>query len=306
MHLSQKPILLLLLTLLLLGGILIWRTWIYRGELTIISPAPFTLQIKTGKQLRGEILSCNELECTYKLPARTYRLTIQPENYEVFTQEVKILWNQNHTLEFEPQKVPQLIAIEKSVSNHEESALQKNYFFEETGQLFLKKDNGNVFLADFSFLDTTAAQIIPDPYVERAFVLLESFLFEVDVQKKQKFEILSFPEAPGRITLHPLQKNMLLLGKDDEISLFFLENRTSFTLSEVKNPNLVCQNPENSEEIFFAIQDANWHIKRTSLPFETSEGVASYPFDSAIENIECEKESSLMLHTKEESFRLEF
>lgn len=306
---EKKKILSFLLILLAIGGILSWRIWGYRTTILITSSAPFTATFQTEKRIQGETFTCEKSECEFPITPGEYALRIESEGYFSKDTKVEISWISENKIVMPLQKIPSLIPLSEKPASWAKKDVNEEFFLDLTGKLFRKGETENILIAEFppeereelKFLGRTPAKL---------FVLHPQEVYEVDISGKRKYKISSSPEGEILTDGKILSENLLLLEKESglekEVFFFSPTDRKSSPFPERITLNHICQNPENSNELFFTKKEQQWLFQKYEKNTGSITGIAGYDFENPVQEIFCETSNLLGIETEKESFRLSF
>ena len=221
---SKHPILVLILTILIAIGIIVWGVFFNQATLTVTSDlTPY--QVVLGSQ----ITDCQDSPCQLTVKPKRYKVDVTKTGYTTLSQELNIDRGDKLTIKYEPLLLPRLKPIEEAPEPIESGYFQINSVGEQL--LYLRTpDQGDIVVTTFKD-PLTDPSLRVSPNQNYALVWSETefppqyFLVDLPLKTKQSFE---FPDQEVPDDIKFLNARQVLISSDNQIRLFDLDSKENF------------------------------------------------------------------------------
>ncbi len=299
----------LLLASIVLIGLLIFRVWLNKGFVSFEGiKAPFEADFVGHARLQ-----CEKENCEFSLPPDKYIVRINKEGFFQTSAEVNATLGQHKVVLVKPKKIPSLDQLEQVPAVFKENltpissfSVEDFYAVDEVGNVFVlsREDNKFYFLGvngkrEFvsQFEGIEKADIYPAG--NKAFVVADNQLFEVDIKRKRKYQLL----AGKQIKEVYFDKNFLFVQAEGGI--LFRKNDEDFQEFNFDTDlNSICV-VDNKKSFFIVENNAFYQISVDDLVDKTQ--IIDFSINKPLLQINCESEDSILLLLEgDQAYRLSF
>jgi len=211
-----------ILILFVLGAIftVVWGLFLNRGQLTVISKAPYTVSI-----LSGPSQDCTEDTCTLTLKPGKKFLSIFKENHEEFQSEIDVPRWQTVELKADPRFIPKIVELGEEISIPTTKKANFTFDFDhEQGKQAVFDSTGKVISYFPRQLEESTLSVSPD---ESHIAVLENTgnkanVYLIDVKNLKRNEIFSEEGEVSAVKFSPHASKIIIALKKEDVTENYL------------------------------------------------------------------------------------